>query len=231
MHGIFQTMFNYCCGVGMLRNHCILLASLAWLLAGCVAKVEIPAVDQFHIAADVPGKSVARVVDGNVLLNNLYELLRANEGVEVPVCTAEKDSRQCIKDGFSVFVLGGPIPGLGGRSRYMFSKTSINDTQVKFTKDNGSTTFIGTPMYAAENESRVFVKDGGLAVEMDRYYATWMGMGQMFMAEGWAIDYMDLRHGVVGLQLELDIKGVFTIGGGSRYILLKFPNVPESLSK
>ena len=49
------------------------------------------------------------------------------------------------------------------------------------------------------------------------------------MSEGWAIDYIDLEKGVVGLQLELDISGPFVLGGGSKYVLLKFPNVPDVL--
>jgi len=193
--------------------------------------VQIPPVDQFHISSGAHEESVDAGVHGTLLLNNLYELLKANEGIEVPICTAARDSRQCIEDGFSVFVWGGYIPGVGGRTCYVFSKITISDKQLEFTKDNRTTTFIGTPMYAAENTCQVTVKGGGLEAEMTRYYASWMGIGQMFMAEGWAIDFMDLQHGIIGLQLELDIKGLFTVGGGSRYLLLKFPNVPEALSQ
>jgi len=83
-------------------------------------------------------------------------------------------------------------------------------------------------MYTHGNKCRAAFKDGGLQVQMANYYASWMGVGQMFMAEGWAIDYMDLDHGIVGLQLVIDIKGILTSGGGSRYVLLKFPHIPES---
>jgi hypothetical protein len=210
---------------------CLSLGSLALacLISGCIANVQVPAVDQFHIVSERQEKGVNAEVHAEILLNNLFELLRANEGVEVPICTAAKDSRQCISDGFSVFVWGGVIPGVGGRTSYVFSEVSRNENKLAFTKDNRTTTFIGTPMYAQANKCQMSVKNGGLQVEMDKYYANWMGVGQMFMAEGWAIDYMDLQRGVLGLQLELDIQGVLTVGGGSRYLLLKFPNIPESL--
>lgn len=51
------------------------------------------------------------------------------------------------------------------------------------------------------------------------------------MAEGWAIDNMDLNHSILGLQPAMDVKGYFTASGGSRYILLKFPNIPELLPR
>jgi hypothetical protein len=210
-------------------GHFLSLCSLALLVSGCIANVQVPAVDQFLIASEMQEKSINAGVHSEILLNNLFELLRANEGIEVPICTAAKDSRQCVTDGFSVFVWGGVIPGVGGRTIYVFSELSRNENRLAFTKDNRTTTFIGTPMYTQANKCQVSVKNGGLQVEMDKYYANWMGVGQMFMAEGWTIDYMDLHRGILGLQLELDIKGIFTIGGGSRYILLKFPNIPELL--
>lgn len=200
------------------------------MLPGCVSKVEIPAVDQFRIASGSHDENINAGVQGKNLIKNLYELMRANEGDEVPLCTAAKDSRQCVEDGFSVFVWGGMIPGVGKRTFYVFSEISLNENQLEFTKDN-TTTFVGTPMYTHGNKCQVIVKDGGLQVQMANYYASWMGVGQMFMAEGWAIDYMDLYHGIVGLQLVIDIKGILTSGGGSRYVLLKFPHVPESLSQ
>ena len=228
MNGHFRLALEHSFAVQGVCNRLLFLCSLACLLSGCIAKVQIPAVDEFRIASGAEEGSIDAGVHGKILLNNLYELLRANEGIDVPLCTAAKDSRQCITDGFSVFVWGGFIPGAGGRTCYVFSEISLVEDQLEFTKDNRSTTFIGTPMYTRGNTCRVNVRDGGLQVEMARYYASWMGVGQMFMAEGWAIDFIDLNRGIVGLQLELDIKGVLTIGGGSRYILLKFPNIPES---
>lgn len=230
MNGLFRFALEHSLAVHGVCKRLLLLCFLAWLLSGCIANVQIPAVDEFRIASGAQEESIDAGVHGKILLNNLYELLRANEGIEVPICTAAKDSRQCITDGFSVFVWGGFIPGAGGRTCYVFSEMTLGEDQLEFTKDNRSTTFVGTPMYTRGNTCRLNVKDGGLQVEMTRYYASWMGVGQMFMAEGWAIDFMDLNRGIVGLQLELDIKGVLTIGGGSRYILLKFPNVPESLA-
>lgn len=42
---------------------------------------------------------------------------------------------------------------------------------------------------------------------MARYYANWAGVGMMAIAEG------------------------LTIGGTSKYVLLKFPNIPETLKQ
>jgi hypothetical protein len=200
-----------------------------WALSGCVPKVQIPAVQQFNTIVGQQEGVVDVDAHGELLLGHLYQLLKANEGVEVPLCTAEKDTRKCIKDGVGVFVFGGGIPGMGTRSCYVFSDISIGENELVFTKDNRKTRFIGTPMFVRKNQGHVSVKDGGLQVQMDNYYANWAGVGNMTMAEGWAIDFMDFDRGIVGLQLELDIKGVFVSGGGSNYVLLRFPTVPEIL--
>ncbi len=207
-----------------------LALAAAWLLSGCVSKVQIPAVEHFQVTSGDQTENIDADAHGETLLVNLYQLIKANEGVEVPICTAKRDSRKCIKDGVAVFVFGGGIPGVGKRTCYVFSDISLGEDQLEFSKDNRGTKFIGTPMSTRANKCTAYAKEGGLQVEMTKYYANWAGVGNMIMAEGWAIDYMDLDHGVVGLQLELDIKGIFVAGGGSRYVLLKFPNIPESFA-
>jgi hypothetical protein len=212
-------------------NRLLLLLAVMGLLSGCIAKVQIPAVDQFRIASGAQEGVIDAHAQADILLDNLYQLMKANEGTEIAFCTAAKDSRRCIKDGITIFVWGGLIPGAGRRTHYAFRDIVRGENQLEFTKDNSGTTFIGTPMFTKANKCRVYASGGGLQVEMDKYYANWAGIGNMFMAEGWAIDYMDLNQGIVGMQLELDTKGYFTVGGGSRYVLLKFPNIPESLSR
>ncbi len=200
-----------------------------WVLSGCVPKVQIPVVQQFHANVGQQEGVVDVDAHGELLLGHLYQLLKANEGVEVPLCTAEKDTRKCIKEGVGVFVFGGGIPGMGTRSCYVFSDISLGERELVFTKDNRKTRFIGTPMFVKKNQGHVSVKGGGLQVRMDNYYANWAGVGNMTMAEGWAIDFMDFDHGIVGLHLMLDIKGLFVSGGGSNYVLLRFPTIPETL--
>lgn len=208
----------------------LLMAFVAvWVLSGCVPKVQIPAVQQFHAVVGQQEGVVDVDAHGELLLAHLYQLLMANEGVEVPLCTAEKDTRKCIKEGVGVFVFGGGIPGKGTRSCYVFSDISLGEHELVFTKDNRKTRFIGTPMFVKGNQAHVSVKDGGLEVRMENYYANWAGVGNMTMAEGWAIDFMDFDRGIVGMQLELDIKGVMVAGGGSNYVLLKFPTIPETI--
>ena len=57
--------------------------------------------------------------------------------------------------------------------------------------------FIGTLMITRANTCRVIVRDCGPQVEMIKYYANWMVVGNMTMAEG-GIDYIDFDRGVVG---------------------------------
>lgn len=209
------------------RYLCVVVVA-AGLLSGCISKVQIPAVDQFQVTSGDQTEIIDVDARGQILLENLYQLLKANEGVEVPMCTAERDTRQCLKEGVSFFVFGGGIPGAGSRSCVVFSDILLDDDRLAFSKDNRGTKFIGTPMTTRANTCRVHAQKGGLQVEMDNYYANWMAVGNSIMAEGWAIDYMDVDHGVVGLQLELDVKGIMVTGGGSRYVLLKFPNLPET---
>jgi len=200
---------------------------IVWIHSGCIPKVNIPVVDHFNVKTNMRSGNVDVGTHEEQLLSDLYILIKANEGLKVPICEASKESKQCIKNGVTVFVLGGVIPGVGKRKYYGFSNISLSKNRLDFAKDNSSTTFIGTPMYCRENNCQVYVKNGGLQVEMTKYYANWAGIGNMTMAEGWAIDYIDLEKGVVGLQLELDISGPFVLGGGSKYVLLKFPNVPD----
>lgn len=231
MRTFFRAAIRFTFAIDGLCKYLSLALAAAWLLSGCISKVQIPVVEQFHFVSGDQKGSINVDAHGEILLGNLYRLMKANEGIEVPICTAAKDSRQCVKDGISVFVWGGAIPGVGKRTCYVFSEISLGDHQLEFTKDNRGTKFIGTPMLTRGNKCHVNVRDGGLQVQMTKYYANWAGVGNMTMAEGWAIDFMDLDHGIVGLQLELDIKGIFTAGGGSRYVLLKFPNIPESFAQ
>lgn len=207
----------------------LLVLTVTGLFSGCIPNVQIPKVDQIHVAKGIQEGNIAADQHKEILLNQMYELMKANEGVEIPICTAEKDSKQCTKKGISVFVFGGIIPGVGQRKYYIFNEITLDAHQISFTKDNSSTSFIGTPVWTTSNKCHVTVEGGGLRVDMEKYYANWAVIGNMFMAEGWAIDYLNLNRGVIGLQLELDIKGYFTIGGGSRYVIFKFPNIPDSL--
>jgi len=209
----------------------LFILSMVWIHSGCIPKVNIPVVDHFKIKTNMRSGKVDVSIYKEQLLSDLYILMSANEGVEVPICESSKEPKQCLKNGVAVFVQGGIIPGVGKRKFYVFSNISLNKNRIDFTKDNSSTTFIGTPMYCRENNCQVYVSNGGLEVEMTKYYANWAGIGNMTMAEGWAIDYIDLEKGIIGIQLELDISGLFTLGGGSKYVLLKFPNVPDILSQ
>lgn len=203
----------------------LLLMAVVWPMGGCTPKVHVPTLEKFYYASPTQSGYIDVVSHEKQVLNDLFQLIKANEGEEIALCTAQKDSKQCEKDGVSVFVMGGMIPGMGSRSYYRFKEISLNGDSLEFTKENKSTKFNGTPMLVLDNTCRVEVRDGALQVEMANYYATWLGLGQMFMAEGWAIDYIDLKTGVVGLQFELDIKGILIMGGGSRYVLLKFPKI------
>ena len=209
----------------------LFILCIVWIHSGCIPKVNIPVVDHFNVKTNMRSGNVDVGTHEEQLLSDLYILIKANEGLKVPICEASKGPKQFIKSGVGVFVLGGIIPGIGGRKYYVLSNISLSENRLDFAKDNSSTTFIGTPMYTKENNCQVYVKNGGLQVEMTKYYANWAGIGNMTMAEGWAIDYIDLEKGVVGLQLGLDISGPFVLGGGSKYVLLKFPNVPDVLSK
>lgn len=83
-------------------------------------------------------------------------------------------------------------------------------------------------MFTQGNQYRVSVIEGRLQVEMDNDYACWAGIGHFMMAESWAVDYIDLDKGLMGLQLALDVNGIMVVGDGIRYALLRFPNMPES---
>ncbi len=204
---------------------------LSLLLFGCTPRVNISAIDNFRLESKAHSGNIDVSNQGDQLIADLYILMKANEGVIVPICESAKELRECRGDGFSVFVLGGFIPGFGHRTVNTYSNTVLSGNRLSFTKDNSSTTFIGTPMFTRENDCQVYAKNGGLQVEMTKYYANWAGVGNMFMAEGWAIVYFDFEKGIIGLQLDLDISGLFTLGGGSRYVLLQFPNVPPDLSQ
>lgn len=208
-----------------------LVLALLWALYGCASQVTIPPVAHFSMVTHARSGQIDVAASEAALLNDLYLLLKANEGEKIDLCTADRETRACTKDGVSVFVQGGPIPGFGKRKHNIIKNVRRNKRQLVFVKDNGSTSFIGIPMYAKDNSCEVSVCGGGLQVDMTRYYANWAGVGMMTMAEGWAIDYIDLKNGIVGCQLALDIKGPLTIGGTSKYVLLTFPNIPDGMNQ
>ena len=201
------------------------------LLSGCIANVAIPHIDQFTIKSGSQHARVDVETCKKQLISDLYVLFKANEKKDVLICEATKDTKQCLNNGVTFFVWGGLIPGIGKREYYSFENILLNESTLIFTKNNSSTTFIYTPMYVHNNDSQLIVKNGGIQGEMDRYYANWAVVGNMTMAEGWAIDYLDMENGIIGLQLEFDVAGIFVFGGGSKYVLLKFPNVPATLIK
>ena len=209
----------------------LFILCIVGIYSGCIPKVNIPIVDHFNVKTNLRSGIVDVGIHGEQLLSDLYLLIKANEGLKVPICEASKESKQCTKSGVGVFVLGGGIPGMGKRKFYEFSNISLNENRLDFAKNNGSTTFIGTPMYCRENNGKIYLRNGGLQVEMTKYYSNWAGVGNMTMAEGWGIDYIDLEKGVIGLQFELNIAGPFVLGGGKKYVLFKFPNVPDILSQ
>lgn len=200
-----------------------------WIISGCIPKVNIPPIDSFKIKSSMHSGSIDADAHSEQLLSDLYVLMKANEGVKIPICQASRESKQCIKNGVTVFVQGGIIPGVGKRKSYIFRNISLDKNKLDFTKDNSGTTFIGTPVFCKDNICQVYARNGGLQVEMSKYYGNWAVIGNMTMAEGWAIDYIDFEKGIVGLQLELNILGPLTFGGVSKYALLKFPNVPDIL--
>ena len=204
--------------------------TMIWILPACVPKVDLPVADHFSMKSGEQSGQVDAGINSEQLISNLYLLMKANENMKILICEASPESKECIDNGVSVYVQGCIIPGLGTRKYYIFSDISLSKERIEFTKNNSGTTFIATPMYCSDNTCQIYAGNGGLRVDMTNYYANWAGIGNMTFAEGWVIDYIDFEGGIVGLQFEMNISGYFVFGGGSKYVLLKFPNVPAKLS-
>jgi len=204
--------------------------TMVWILPSCVPKVDLPVTDHFSIKSGEQSGQVDAGINSEQLISDLYLLMKANENMKILICEASPESKVCIDNGVSVYVQGGIIPGLGTRKYYIFSNILLIEERIEFTKNNSGTTFIATPMYCSDNTCHIYAGNGGLQVDMTNYYANWAGIGNMIFAEGWVIDYIDFEEGIVGLQFEMNILGYLVIGGGAKYALLKFPNVPDKLS-
>jgi len=89
------------------RIRALFILCIVGIYSGCIPKVNIPIVDHFNVKANLRSGIVDVGSHGEQLLSDLYLLIKANEGLKVPICEASKESKQCIKSGVGVFVLGG----------------------------------------------------------------------------------------------------------------------------
>jgi hypothetical protein len=80
-----------------------ILLAILWALAGYVAGVHIPPIDQFTLKSAAHTGKIDVPKHARQPLSDLHILIKANEGEKVPLCKASKDPRQCIKDAESRF--------------------------------------------------------------------------------------------------------------------------------
>lgn len=82
--GIHSIEARFVFGMDRRCQSLFLALAAAWLLSRCVSKVQIPAVEQFQVTSGDQTKNIDADAHGETLRVNLYQLIKANEGVEVP---------------------------------------------------------------------------------------------------------------------------------------------------
>ncbi len=82
MHRFIQVASRHTWGAHDTCNRLLLLLTVMGLLSGCIAKVQIPAVDQFRIASGAQEGLIDAHAQADILLDNLYQLMKANEGTD-----------------------------------------------------------------------------------------------------------------------------------------------------
>ncbi|MBL7178731.1 MAG: caspase family protein [Desulfobacterales bacterium] len=158
------------------------------------------------------------------MLNGIFQLFKRTEDNSYNLCDADPESKKCKDDDISMFVQGGPIPGIGSLNRAEVLDVQMNPKQYTITSlVSNHQKFIGIPMATTDHNSTINVySPQKIVLVEDDHYANWMAVGNVVMSFNMAIDYVNLDQGQLGGYYSWGSAGT-GIGKGSGYVVLQFP--------
>ncbi|MFH1982831.1 MAG: caspase family protein [Pseudomonadota bacterium] len=202
-------------------------AAAAALLAACATGPPVEKVDSVTVCVGGQCAPAAASLSVAQLTTGLSRLMLAAEKQPYTICEADPKTRACDDNDISMFVQGGPIPGVG--SMGMGRILSVTPTPAAGTLSyslNTSMTFIGVPLITTDHDAVIRVSDDWQVrlVEND-YYTNWMAVGNQLMSFSMAADWIDLDRSRLGGYYSWASTGI-GMGKGSGYAVIQFSGAP-----
>lgn len=199
------------------------------LFSGCAAIPQQHNVKQVHICNAKDCDTAGRKYSAGQLLTGFQQLLKANEGEKVTICSSNPKTRNCESVGVCQFVLGGIIPGNGCSQNMVFSEIAMGKQAGQIDlKANMPLTFIWTPMNCATTDATLSVRSPDeISLDFQPRFCSWMVVGTMSATFNLAVESIDLNHGQISGYWSHAVKGTGN-GRGSGYLVLKFPKAMPS---
>ncbi len=202
----------------------LLVAAVALFVSGCTAIPQKNAAKEVHICGAEDCATAVQKYSAGQLLTGFQQLLKANEGEKVTICSSNPKTRACESVGACQFVLGGIIPGNGCSQNMVFSEiaTGKQPGQIDLKADM-PLTFIWTPVYCETTAATLSVRSpDDIFLEFQPRFCSWMAVGPMTATFNFAVESIDLNRGQIGGYWSHAVKGGGN-GRGSGYLILKFP--------
>jgi hypothetical protein len=210
----------------MSMHHCSLLlaAAVALLVSGCTAIPQQQAVKEVHICYAEDCGTAGRKYSTEQLFAGFQQLLKANEGEKVTICSSNPKTRACESVGVCQFVLGGILPGNGCADHIVFSEIAMGDQTGQLAlKADMPLTFIWTPVYCVTATAALSVRSADeISLDFQPRFCSWMAVGPMVATFSFTVESIDLNHRQIGGYWSHAVKGGGN-GRGSGYAVLQFP--------
>lgn len=162
--------------------------------------------------------------DQTQLFSNLEQLLKLNEGIQVPICSADPTTRNCRKSKVCHFVLGGILPGNGCSTSLTFSQLTKDEQNIQLSMQTYMPlTFIGTEVKCTQAPSTLIITESSsIKLHLKSHYCNWKVMGNMMAELDFIFESINFERGEVTGYWRHSVVGT-GIGSGSGYMKLRFP--------
>jgi len=196
----------------------------ALLLTGCAAIPQQSNVKEVRICKAADCGTASQKYSSGQLLAGFEQLLKANDGEKVTICSSNPKTRACESVGACQFVLGGIVPGNGCSDSMVFTEIAMGKQPGQLDlKASMPLTFIWTPVYCVTTPATLSVRSPDeIALEFQPRFCSWMAVGPMGATFNLAVESIDLSHGQIGGYWSHAVSGGGN-GRGSGYLVLKFP--------
>ena len=210
--------------MNMHRWSLLVAAVAALLLSGCAAIPQQSNVKEVRVCGAEDCDTSGRKYSAGQLVAGFQQLLKANEGEKVTICSSDPKTRTCESVGICQFVLGGILPGNGCSQSMVFSEIAKDKQKDHINlKADMPLTFIWTPVACKATAATLSVHSPDeISLEFEPRFCAWMVVGTMSATFNFAVDSIDLNRGQVGGYWSHAVSGTGN-GRGSGYAILQFP--------
>lgn len=202
----------------------LVAAAAALLLSGCAAIPQQNAVKEVRICGAEECDTTGHKYSAGQLVSGFQQLLKANEGEKVTICSSDPKTHACESVGICQFVLGGILPGNGCSESMVFSEIAKGkQTDQIDLKADMPLTFIWTPVACKATAATLSVRSPAeISLEFEPRFCAWMVVGTMSATFNFAVDSLDFNRGEIGGYWSHAVSGTGN-GRGSGYAILQFP--------